>query len=368
MRKLNWLIAVFAISMLQSGIAMAANTCEQNKFSFIYDKSFVTGDGEGMEDHACKESNFRHGDEAYQKVKALADAGKYQQAERAVYSFRATPETSKWSPDMEVCVRPSLEKPLRALVEDVVKHDADAAEKAGRLAESIRIHDEYCHFAEAARVHVVRVKGATFRDGGFNPNDSNDREYKDAYAYNRAHPFDNLRKALREVASDRVEQHRKIEEKRFTAGPPKGSFMPGFYVPENLEHALDWLPYAGDDGSQKKAIMAFAEKRGDTIFPQEGCQNLDSTIAYYKISGNQAKVKQATARGVSVGELYEKRGAYPAAAKCYEAAGDRDKAAHIEEVAGAQREQKAAEYEKSEKVRQKKFSKEQDDLEKELGF
>ena len=377
MREFQWLISSFAISMLFMGTLPAeelssyklargglsvSERCDLAKFGFLYDKEFSQSDLGGTV--TCKEANFRHADRVYQEVKALVDAGKYKQAETAVKFARATPEVSVWNPDNEVCVRPSLEKPFHTLIENIGRQMAGVAEKGGRLVEAIRVHDEYCQFAEAARVHAARVKTSSFRERGY----SEEREFHEALSYSKVHSFDNLRNALREVATSRVDRFRQIEDKFFTKGSSKGAAMLNLYTPENLERALGWLPYTGDGGSQKKTIMTLAEKRGDAVSPDEGCQNLDTAIAYYKISGNQAKVKQATAKGTSLGETYEKRSAFPAAAKCYEAVGATDKASRLEDRAGAVREQKAAEYEKKEKVRQKTFSKEQDDLENELGF
>lgn len=355
MRKLHWIIGSVVASMSWAGTVQAAETCELTKFDYIYNKTFTSGDGEGMETYTCKESNFRHGDSVYQEVKALAGAGKYKEAETGAYSTRVTEETSTWNPENEVCVRPSLEKPFRTLVDQIAKHNADAAEKAGELAAAIRIHDSYCQFAEAARGHVIRVKGAQFQQHGY----SQEREFQEAYAYSKAHPFESFIKELRQVAASRVERFRQIEEK---------FFAPYMYAPKNLVYAIEWLPYAGDDGSQKKAIMAFSERRGDTLAPPEGCNNMGPTIEYYKISSNQQKVKQATAKAMQMSAGFEAQGAYPAAAKCYEAAGAQDKAAHAEEMGNAKREQNAEAYEKNEKTRKEKFSKDQDNLEKELGF
>lgn len=368
MRKFYWLIA-FTSALFLSASGWAAETCEQNRFGFILDNTFTLGgDGEGMETHPCSESNYGHGDSLYKKVKALADAGKADEAkatvEKELEEADAQAEGGEdeygrsiaRQPDKAVCVRPSLEKGFLALMGNIAQQRADKAEKAGRLVDAIRIHDESCQFAEAARIHAARVKAAPLQGNGYSQGES---EFKDAWAYSRAHPFDNLKKTLREVATSRADHFHKAEAKMFA---------PGMYQPEYLAREIEWLPYAGDDGSRKKAVMALAEQRGDALAKDEGCLNMASTLEYYRISGNQAKVKQATAKAMALSEDYEKKGAYPAAAKCYEAAGAKDKAAHAEELAGAEREQKAAEYEKKEKVRQKKFSKEQDDLEKELGF
>jgi hypothetical protein len=358
MRKLNWLIASVAIILFVEGSPQAAETCEQQTFGFIYEKSFDIGDGEGMGTHACNETNFRHGDAAYKKMKSLADAGKYPQAEAVIGKgelARADGDNPNWKPDDADCVRPSMEKPFLALMMQIGQGRSDALEKRGDLLQAIRTHDAYCQFSESARIYTLRVKSAPFDRFGY----SHEQEFQDAYAYSKVHPFDSFIKELREIAAARAAKFRKLENELF---------QPTLYAPVNLEYALEWLPYAGDDGSQKKTIMTLAGQRGDMLASHEGCNDLGPTIEYYKIAGNQTKARQATAKAMRLSESFEKQGAYPAAAKCYAAAGAQDKAAHAEDMANAKREQNAATYEKNEQSRKEKFSKDQDDLEKELGF
>lgn len=349
-------VLVVACSLLAgAGAALSAETCEEQRYEFIYQSGLMQEVGlAGSE--VCREVNFANGDRTYQKAKTLADAGKPEQAEDAINKVLEATADYEDHTDQFMCVRPTLRQSFLALMGQIAQQKADKAEKAGRLVEAINIHDNACQFADAARIHEKRVRATTFEDKRYNQNEF---EFEAAWAYSMAHPFESLKKTLREVALSRADGYHRLEEK---------FFKPTLYQPENLTHELWWLPYIGDDGTRKKAILALAEQRGDTLAAREGCNELGVAIHYYEISGNKGKVKASKANARRMSENFEKQGAYPAASHCYAAAGDQNKAAEMEQMSSAQREKKSAEYEKKEKVRQKKFSEDQDDLEKELGF
>jgi len=340
---------------LTAGSAFAGTTCEEQRYEFIYKSGLMQDVGlAGAE--VCREINFANGDRTYQKAKALADAGKPEQAEDAINKvIDATADYADHS-NQFMCVRPSLRQSFQALMSQIAQQKADRAEKAGRLVEAINIHDNACQFAEAARIHIARVKAAPFQANGYSHGED---EFKEAWRYSKAHPFDSLKKTLREVATSRADRFQTIEAKMFA---------PTTYQPEALALELEWLPYTGDDGSRKQAVMSLAEQRGDALASKEGCNDLGTAVRYYEISGNKSKLKAAKAHAMRMSENFEKQGAYPAAARCYRVAGATNKADDLEQKADEAREQRAAEKQKGEKERKKKFSKEQDDLEKELGF
>lgn len=349
-------VVVAACSLLAgTGAALSAETCEEQRYEFIYKSGLMQEVGlAGSE--VCREVNFANGDSTYQKAKALADAGKPEQAEDAINKVLEATADYEDHTNQFMCVRPSLRQSFLTLMGQIAKQKADRAEKAGRLVDAINIHDNACQFADAARIHAARVKAATFNSNGYSQGED---EFKEAWSYSRAHPFDSLKKTLKEVATSRADRFQKIEAKMFA---------PAAYQPEALALELEWIPFTGDDGSRKKAVMALAEQRGDSLAAHEGCNDMRAAIRYYEISGNKGKLKAAKANAMRMSESFEKQGAYPAASHCYAAAGAQDKAAEMEQMGEEARERRAAEKQKGEKARQEKFSKEQDDLEKELGF
>ncbi len=128
---------------------------------------------------------------------------------------------------------------------------------------------------------------------------------------------------------------------------------------DELERAGNWLRYLGDD--QQKRKVARAEKRGDALAASDGLQKLENALRYYSIVDKPQKIRQVKDKALRLGDAYVKTGETTTAANFYRLAGADARAAELEkQVAQANRKKEAG--------RQEQFKKEQDDLEKELGF
>ena len=213
-------------------------------------------------------------------------------------------------------------------------------EKQNHLAAAFDWYKASGNGDEADRVKMKQVN-ATPRDRNLVSGAIDHFKYKD----------NNARVAeLRQLAAKNADLELAAEEKAFAAR--KESF-------QELGSAKDWLYFVGD-GAAKKARDR-AEQRGDTLLKEDTLRHLENAKRYFNLADAKQKEKTLKEKAMRLAQEHEKKGETNQAAGFYSLAD-----------AGAQgnalQKRADAEHKQGEEKRQKKFSKDQGDLEKQLGM
>jgi len=126
---------------------------------------------------------------------------------------------------------------------------------------------------------------------------------------------------------------------------------------DELGSAERWLGLIG----QEKRAHDRAVARGDTLSAADGRSSLELAISYYDFARNEKKVQVVRDKARKLGDAHLQKGEKMIASDYYAIAGLGDKASQLLES-------HEAEKAKAESQRQDQFKKDQDSLEKELGF
>jgi hypothetical protein len=133
-----------------------------------------------------------------------------------------------------------------------------------------------------------------------------------------------------------------------------------------LRRASEWFSFFG--GVKAAQVVKLTEIRGDTLYADDNEPgSLEKAIGYYEISNNQERIKRVKEKAAKLGDRYAKKDELTKAIEYYEIAGNRAKAKELQGLLKERRKRQIKEMFKDEK-QQKKFKKEQEDLEKELGL
>lgn len=224
---------------------------------------------------------------------------------------------------------------------------AELKEKKGELEKAIKWYDMAGSHDRAANIMIRLVKDRS-EDKSFFGHAMN-------YFYGDKNKV--YLKELEKIASARGDSDLAREEKVYsgkTGGHLSGS-------PEMIISAKGWYEFFKDP--KRKNALDRAEKRGDFFFkfPEQEAGILNTAKEYYKIAENESKVKTVKAKANEIGDSLVKKGDLERAIKYYEVA---ENDAKVNEFRRASEKKK----ELSEGDRRKKFKKEQDKLEKELGL
>ncbi|MEK7760175.1 MAG: hypothetical protein AAB433_01215 [Nitrospirota bacterium] len=213
-------------------------------------------------------------------------------------------------------------------------------EKKGNLQGAFEWYDRAQSVADAGRMLRKMVEAK--------PVDINTVSH--AIDYFRNHNDAAQEKTIRAHALKNVEKALAAEEKSF-ASVSKNSLSA-------LDLAKDWSYYAqaGED-----LVRVRAGKRGDTLAIEEGRKFLELALSYYDRAQQPEKSQKVRDKALALAKQHESKGDGVVAADYYVIAGDSNKASAVQKQAEV-RDQK------SEESRKKVFKKEQDDLEKALGF
>ncbi len=227
-----------------------------------------------------------------------------------------------------------------ALLKRTAKVVGAEEEKKGQLSEAFDWYERAQSQADASRMQRKMVESK--------PNDINTVSH--AIDYFRNHNDAAQEKTIRAHALKNVEKALAAEEKSF-ASVSKNSLSA-------LDLAKDWSYYAqaGED-----LVRVRAGKRGDTLAIEEGRKFLELALSYYDRAQQPEKSQKVRDKALALAKQLESKGDGVVAADYYVIAGDSNKASAVQKQAEV-RDQK------SEESRKKVFKKEQDDLEKALGF
>ena len=227
-----------------------------------------------------------------------------------------------------------------ALLKRTAKVVGAEEEKKGRLNEAFEWYERAQSQADAGRMQRKMVE--------LKPNDINTVSH--AIDYFRHRNDATQEKAMRAHALKNVEKALAAEEKRF-ASVGKNSLS-------ELGLAKDWSYYAQAGEDQ---VRARAAKRGDIVAADDGRAFLSLALSYYDRAEQPDKAQKVRDKARALAKQFESKGEGQVAAEYYSIAGESDKATAV------QKETEVRE-EKAEESRKKVFKKDQDDLEKALGF
>lgn len=213
-------------------------------------------------------------------------------------------------------------------------------EKQGRLATAFDWYRLSDNADEADRVKMKQVN-ATPRDRGVVSNAIVHFRFKN----NGARVTE-----LRQLAAKNADLELANEEKAFATH--KVSF-------DELGKARDWLSLVEE--ALAKKVRERAEQRGNTLIKEDTYRHLENARDYFSMAETKSKEKALQEKALRLAQEHEKKGEITQASNFYSLAGVSEKGDELEARAEAQ-------HKKSEAARQKKFTKEQDDLEKELGL
>ncbi len=227
-----------------------------------------------------------------------------------------------------------------ALKARTAKAIAAEGEKKGQFKEAFDWYERARSPADAGRMQRKLVE--------MNPRDRNTVSH--AIEYFVRQKDGGQEKAMRVHALKNVDKALAAEEKSF-ASTTKNSL-------EELELARDWSYYAnaGED-----RIRARAAKRGDTLAAEQGRKFLGLALDYYSFAGQSDKEQKVREKARGLAKQHESKGEGQVAADYYAIAGDSEKASAVQEQTEVRKQQ-------GQEARKKAFKKEQDDLEKALGF
>lgn len=271
------------------------------------------------------------------KAKADAQVRQAQDMEKAGRARDAYSAASRADAD---CV--SNLKELDALKKRTAKVIAADEEKKSRIKEAFDWYRSAGSPADADRMQRKLVDAK--------PDDIN--TVSAAIDYFRQISDSAQEKAMRAHATKNVEKALAAEEKQFAASPSGTASL------SHLRLARDWSYYAG--GGQE-AAMARADKRGDSVMKDDTRFALQAALDYYNFAEKKDKMQRVRDKARALGDRALAKGEAELAVEYLRIAGDNAKAEGLRR----QTEGKAAQ---SEAARKKAFSKEQDSLEKELGF
>lgn len=227
-----------------------------------------------------------------------------------------------------------------ALLKRTAKALGAEGERKGQWLEAFDWYERAQSQADAGRMQRKMVEAK--------PDDINTVSH--AIDYFKNHNDAAQEKSMRAHALKNVEKALTAEEKSF-ASVAKNSLA-------NLELAKDWSYYAQAGEDQ---VRARAAKRGDIVAAEDGRKFLELALSYYDRAQQSDKAQKVRDKARVLAQQRESKGEGKVAAEYYAIAGDSSKASAAQQQAEA-REQKA------EESRKKTFKKDQDDLEKALGF
>lgn len=133
-----------------------------------------------------------------------------------------------------------------------------------------------------------------------------------------------------------------------------------------LKLARQWFDFYKD--AKGKKVVDRALKRGDIFYADDKePQSLEEAIEYYEVANDPAKINKVKDKANKLAVAAEKENALMRAVHYYRIAGDNDRASKLEDVMEEHGMKQQKEMLKDDKQK-KKFKKEQEDMEKELGM
>jgi hypothetical protein len=173
-------------------------------------------------------------------------------------------------------------------------------------------------------------------------------------------------KELEKMASDHGDKALAQEEKLFS--PTINLKVVAAEQPSRsqLELARKWFAFFEGAGGNK--VVERSEKRGDFLaLDEQEPQALHAAIRYYELVDDQQKIGKTRGKADKLGDAWAKKDEVKKAIAYYQIAENDAKMRELETLLETRVKKQLKEMQKDE-TQQKQFKKEQEDLEKELGF
>ena len=161
-------------------------------------------------------------------------------------------------------------------------------------------------------------------------------------------------KTLRAIALNNAKQLLVAEEKQFATARGTSSDTLG-----TLGKTKDWLRYV--EAPENRLAAERAEKRGDTLSVESTRHFLKQAVTYYSFADKQEKIKSVRDKAKKLGDEANGKGDGEVAAEFYQIAGLGEQSRELQQRTKIKRHEEEGQ-------RHKKFKKDQDNLEKELGL
>ncbi|MBI4000630.1 MAG: hypothetical protein HY348_02465 [Nitrospira defluvii] len=217
---------------------------------------------------------------------------------------------------------------------------AGEEEKKSRFPEAFDWYERAHSIADAGRMQRKLVEAK--------PDDLN--TVANAIEYFARQQDSAQEQAMRAHALKNVEKALAAEDRQFASATRDS--MP------SLDLAMNWARQAKTGESH---VRERAEKRGDSAAMEDGRSFLEKALTYYRFAEKPDKEKKVRDKARTLAERAASKGEGARAAGYYNIAGDSEKAS-------ATITQHEAQAQQAEEARKKSFKKDQDKLEKELGF
>jgi len=261
----------------------------------------------------------------------------------------------------------------------IAKKMSDEEEKKGNLYKSIDLHkgagafqwlEAAWSFADADRMMMKMTKKKPedieifkIAVGHFRGREERSEDFQESYGFKVDLSY--LRE-LEVTASNNGDNALNKEEQEFAKNVIS---IGGTNVDRSLRqlsNASQWFAFFKN--AKEKQVIARTEKRGDNFYADNNQpQSLEDAIRYYEAANDQGKIKKVRDKAARLAAEAEKEGILLRAVHYYNIAGNHDKAEKLEKSVQERSMKQEKEMLKDENQK-KKFKKEQDDLEKELGM
>jgi hypothetical protein len=240
-------------------------------------------------------------------------------------------------PDARGCTRGTT---VEEMIKRVAARLGRDAEASGELVKAFDYFEVGAHHADAKRVALAQVRAA--------PTDRLLAER--TLAFMKGHAFEDGVAEIQSHSSRQAAALLAQEEQSFAIRSPKVDL---------LEAARDWLRIAGDE--EAGVVRQRAAARGDQYAALDYPYALQQALTYYGIAARPDGERQVRAKARRLATERSGGDRWEEAASLYEIAGDPAQASALRVAREAQAKER-------ESARKATFEKEQDDLEKELGF
>ncbi len=285
----------------------------------------------------CSDKDFNQSVANIAKAKKLEQDGSYRQAYEALNHTECL-----WATDDEQAYR-AKDKELTAIQKRLYKALGEEAEKKKQLEEARTWFSK----DESTRADVDRVE---LKIAQAKPDNFQIVSHAVNYFKRR-----NIASSLKTVQAMAVQNAKPLlaqEEKQFASHLDDTSL-------KTLEGARTWLEYAA--APENRLASERAEKRGDARTTETSATFLKAAIRYYDFANKPEKAKAVRDKAKKLGDAAKAKGENEAAVDYYQVAGLGNEARDLQKRTESQQR-------KDEGKRQQQFKKDQDNLEKELGF
>jgi hypothetical protein len=332
-------MVILISSLLAVSSAFAAKTSDRGKIV-----------SQGEDGSVCYELDVKDAEAILRNMEKMVEAGKFKAA------FDAA------SGSLPGCMPENGYDRIFSIIEHTYKKLGQQAEKAGQLYDAFKYYIYPFDNFFSNSYYREHEKNYSLADA-----------HRTMLAYAKAHPDDYkvVQKAVdyfkrweseppqlkeaKDLAMHGGDRLLIKEEKDYAAHKYEDAF-------EDLKESRKWFELADDD----RRAQALAKKRGEALLAEKSHDAVEHAFDYYYDFNLNLEV--ARARANKLGDEAERKGDFDLAGKFYSLSGDSTRQDALAKKLATIQKRKERQQEQADSKRQGKFEKEQQSLEKELGF